>query len=129
MFGRIFCIFGLALLYFAYWNFARQSFKSKAIGDYVKNHFVREIIFGSFLSAYAIHLTLGDMVPIQLLQLGVVGSVVVLPFWIAAAFGWVSGGLSDVWNGAIDESAAYKLHGTQTVTFYFGLALLYFGME
>ena len=56
--------------------------------------------------------------------LAITGSIVVLPFWLAALLGWSVGGLGEVWGDAIGPESAYALHGSQIALFYSGLALL-----
>jgi len=56
--GRAIVILALALLFFAYSNFLPTSLSNDLIADYVKNHFIREVIFGVVLAALAIRLSL-----------------------------------------------------------------------
>jgi hypothetical protein len=127
MIGRTVAILALALLFFAYSNFAPNSLSSDLIADYVKNHFVREMIFGATLTLIAIRLSFKVDTLKHWARFGLLGSIVVLPFWIAAFFGWSTDGLAEVWGGAIDENAAFMLHGPQTIGFYIGLLLMYPG--
>lgn len=125
--GRALVIAGVGLLFVAYLNFIPTALSSDQVADYVKNHFVREIIFGVFLAAWSVRLAL---LPADTLRLGllcVTGSVVVLPFWIAFLAGWSVGGMSEVWGDAIGPEAAYLLHGSQVLIFYLGLGLIWFG--
>lgn len=125
MTGRIIAILALLLLFFAYSNFAPIALSSELIADYVKNHFVREMIFGATLTLISIRLSLRVENRKQWLMLGALGAIVVLPFWVGALLGWSTQGLSEVWGGAIDEYAAFTLHSTQTAGFFIGLALMY----
>lgn len=122
--GRVLVIGALALIFLAYSNFAPTALSSELIADYVKNHFVREILFGLVLASWAIYLTMRDLTPSRFRMIAFLGTVVVSPFWIAAAFGWSTGGLAEVWGGEIDAGAAYMLHGTQTAAFGLGLVLI-----
>jgi len=61
-------------------------------------------------------------------QIAVLGSVVVLPFWISWAFGWSVGGIEAVWGEEIDASGAYSLHIPQVLIFYLGLILLWLSL-
>ena len=127
--GRILVTFSLALLFFAYSNFAPTALGSPDIADYVKNHFVREMIFGAVLAALAIFLLYQSLDFRQWVLIAAVGSIVVLPFWVAALFGWTTGGMQLAWRGEIEPSSAYWLHGSQVVTFYLGLLVLYLSVE
>ncbi len=123
--GRVLVILSLALLFFAYSNFLPTSLSNDLIADYVKNHFIREVIFGVVLAALAIGLSLLVQTTRQWLALGGLGSVVILPFWIGAMLGWSTGGLAEIWGGAIDENGAYYLHIPQVVFFYLGWMLMF----
>jgi hypothetical protein len=123
--ARILVTFSLAMLFFAYANFAPTALGSPEIADYVKNHFVREMIFGVALSALTIYLVCRPLEGKQWLLVAIFGSVVVLPFWVAALSGWATGGMQLAWRGAIEASSAYWLHGSQVALFYCGLLLLY----
>lgn len=127
--GRIFVILSLSLLFLAYSNFAPTSLQSDSIAGYVKNHFVREIIFGVVLTVWAIQLALKPIDIFPLKQLTIIGSTIVFPFWIAVLFGWSTQGLAKVWGEAINASAAYILHSTQVGLFLFGLVLIYLAKE
>lgn len=124
MIGRVIVILALSLLFFAYSNFLPTSLSSDLIADYVKNHFIREVIFGAVLAAIAIKLSLRVKTMKQWTRLAAIGSVVVLPFWVGFVLGWATDGLSEVWGGAIDENGAFLLHIPQVVGFYVGLALM-----
>lgn len=123
--GRVLVILALALLFFAYSNFLPTSLSNDLIADYVKNHFIREVIFGTVLAALAIRLSYRMQSTREWIALGVMGSIVVLPFWIGMLLGWSTGGLTEIWGGAIDENGAYYLHGPQVVGFYVGWLLMY----
>lgn len=122
--GQFLVVTALSLLFVAYSNFGPTSLSSDKIADYVKNHFVRELIFGIALTIWAIRLALLPKEKLPFNQLLVIGSVVVFPFWIATAFGWSVGGMEQVWGKAIDASAAYTLHGVQVGLFLLGLLLI-----
>lgn len=123
--GRALVVGGLSLLFVAYFNFGRTALSSPRVADYVKNHFVREIMFGAVLASLVIALALRPLDQTTWLELAGVGSTVVLPFWIATMFGWSSGGMSEVWGESIGVRAAYAIHGAQTAAFYVSLALLW----
>lgn len=123
--GRVIVIVALALLFFAYSNFLPTSLSNDLIADYVKNHFIREVIFGVVLAAMTIRLSWRAQSKQEWFALGALGSIVILPFWIASLFGWSTGGLAEIWGGAIDEKGAYYLHGPQVVGFYLGWILMY----
>lgn len=125
--GRVLVIAGISLLFVAYANFVPTALSSELVADYVKNHFVREILFGIFLAAWTIRLALQPVNARGISILAAIGSIVVLPFWIASLFGWSVGGMSEVWGDAIGPEAAYLLHGSQVVMFYLGLVLLWLG--
>lgn len=123
--GRVIVILALALLFFAYSNFLPNSLSNDLIADYVKNHFIREVIFGVVLAGLAIRLSLRVQSTKDWITLGILGSIVVLPFWIATLFGWSTGGLAEIWGGAIDENGAYFLHVPQVALFFLGWVLMY----
>jgi peptidoglycan/LPS O-acetylase OafA/YrhL len=125
--GRLLVILALALLFVAYSNFVPTALSSEMVADYVKNHFVREIVFGVFLAGWGIRLALRPSESIPLAKLSIAGSVVVLPFWIALVAGWSVGGMSEVWGDEIGPEAAFVLHGSQVLMFYLGLLLLCVG--
>jgi len=122
--GKTFICVSIGLIFVAYLNFVPTAFRSELIADYVKNHFVREVIFGLGLAVFTIRSALSASSLSQLRLVAVFGSIVVWPFWIASWLGWSTGGLSEVWGGRIDPSAAYLLHGSQALLFVFGLAIL-----
>jgi len=124
MIGRVIVILAFSLLFFAYSNFLPTSLSSELIADYVKNHFIREVIFGAVLAAIGIKLSLRVETMKQWTTLAIIGSIVVLPFWVGFVLGWATDGLAEVWGGAIDENGAYFLHGPQLVGFYIGLVLM-----
>jgi hypothetical protein len=72
----------------------------------VKNHFLREIIFGTPIAIWTLRLALQPMNSENWLQLALAGSIVVLPFWIAWTFGWFAGGMAEVWSGKVDTNGA-----------------------
>jgi hypothetical protein len=123
--GRVLVIASIGLLMLAYSNFAPTALSSAMIADYVKNHFVREMIFGVALAVWTIRLALGPIDAARWKQIALIGSIVVLPFWVASLFGWSVGGMSEVWGGSMGPGSAYALHGPQVVMFYLGLALLW----
>ena len=96
--GRILVILSLSLLFLAYSNFAPTALQSDTIEGYVKNHFVREIIFGIALTVWAIKLALQPITTLPFKQLALIGSIVIFPFWIAVLFGWSTQGLAKVWG-------------------------------
>ena len=122
--GQILVIFSISLLFLAYANFAPTALSSEAIAGYVKNHFVREIIFGITLSIWTIKLALQPKGKLAFKQLALLGSIVIFPFWIAVLFGWATQGLAQVWGDAINSKAAYYLHGSQVFLFLLGLLLM-----
>lgn len=122
--GKCFAIAALSLIFLAYSNFVSTSLSSEMIADYVENHFVREVIFGIALAVMAVWSCWKAEDMQQYTRTAILGSIVVLPFWIATLFGWSTDGLSDVWGGDISNQSAYALHGTQVVTFYIGLVLM-----
>ncbi len=117
-------ILALSLLFFAYSNFLPTALSSELIADYVKNHFIREVIFGAILAATAIKLSLDVKTRRQWTILAILGSVVVLPFWIGLSLGWATDGIKEVWGDTIDENGAFMLHGPQVTLFYIGLLLM-----
>jgi hypothetical protein len=123
--GRAVVIAMLSLLFVAYSNFAPTSLGSPLVDDYVKNHFLREVMFGVLLTLIAIKLSLNVPTTKDWFLLAIVSNVVVMPFWIAVLFGWSTDGLAEVWGGEIDETAAYLLHGTQAVGLLIGLLLMW----
>jgi len=127
--GRILVVVSIGLMFLAYSNFVPTSLSSNQIADYVKNHFVREVIFGLTLAVYTIVLAFGAMTMDQWIRIAIVGSIVVLPFWIAALFGWSTGGIAEVWGDRINPNGAYMLHGPQVLLFYLGLAILFFSIQ
>lgn len=114
----------IAIIFLTYANFGPTSLASDQIADYVKNHFVREIIFGWALAVLAIHRAMTVSTRRQLGVAALLGSVVVLPFWVAALFGWTVGGLAEVWGQSIRASDAFLVHGIQTAMLYAGLAIM-----
>lgn len=123
--GRVFVIIGLLTLPFAYSNFLPTALSSDALPDYVKNHFIREVTFGVTLVVWTILLALKPLNAANLKKIAIFGSAVVLPFWIARAFGWSVGGMEAVWGEAIQPSGAYALHIPQASFFFVGVALLW----
>ena len=126
--GRALICLSVSLLFLAYSNFAPTALGSALISDYVKNHFVREIAFGVTLAAFVIVRTLTATCKPDVLQVALLGSIVVLPFWIAAALGWSTGGLEEVWGEKIRLASAYVLHISQVAVFYCGVAILTYAL-
>ena len=54
------------------------------------------------MSALAIFLLYQPMTFQQWILVAALGSIVVLPFWIAALFGWTTGGMQLAWQGEIE---------------------------
>jgi hypothetical protein len=127
--GKFMICIAVALIVVAYTNFAPTALQSDMVVGYVKNHFVREIIFGTGLVILTINQTIMVSSTRHILKVALMGSIVVLPFWIAVLFGWSTGGLADVWGDKINPSAAYYLHGSQLILFYLGLTLLLQGLR
>lgn len=122
--GQALIIISLSLLFLAYANFGPTALTNDRIVGYVKNHFVREIIFGLALTIWTIKLTLLPKERLPFSQIAILGSVVIFPFWIAYFLGWSDQGLAEIWGGAINTSSAYILHTSQVVLFLLGLFLL-----
>lgn len=122
--GQILVILSLSLLFLAYSNFAPTALQNENIVGYVKNHFVREIIFGIALTIWAIKLALLPKEELPFKQLVIMGSVIIFPFWIAFFLGWSDQGLAEIWGKAINTQAAYILHTSQVVLFLVGLVLM-----
>lgn len=127
--GQILIILSLSLLFLAYSNFGPTALTNERIVGYVKNHFVREIIFGLALTIWTIKLTLLPKDKLPFNQVAILGSVVVFPFWIAFLFGWSDQGLAEIWGKAIDSNTAYILHTSQVVLFLIGLLLIKFAQK
>jgi len=124
--GRVLVIVSIALMFLAYSNFAPTALSSDGIADYVKNHFVREMIFGTALAVWTIKTALQPINPTNLTRLLLVGSIVVLPFWVASLFGWSTGEIEEVWGDSLRPNGAYFLQGPQVAIFFVGIALLWF---
>ena len=127
--GRFLVISSIAMMFLSYANFLPTALGSGQLADYIKNHFVREVIFGLALAVTTIFLTFWTTDPEQWVRVAILGSIVVLPFWLGAIFGWSTGGLAEVWDGAIEAQTAYRFHTVQTVLFYLGLGVLYAGVK
>lgn len=127
--SRIFMTIAIFLLFIAYLNFAPTALSSSLVNDYTKNHFVREIMFGSVLAGFTLYLVYQKINIERWFKILFFGSVVVLPFWLAASFGWTTQGMQQAWQGEISPSSAYLLHGTQTALFYIGAGLMYLAIR
>jgi uncharacterized membrane protein len=122
--GRILVIIAIGGLFMAYALFIPTAFSHETIADYIKNHFVREIVFGSALAIMTIFLALKPTTKSSLKSIAVLGSVIVLPFWFGSLFGWSTGDMSAVWGQEMVPKDAYMYHGSQTLLFYLGVALM-----
>ncbi len=122
--GRILIILAVLMMFGAYFNFAPTALSSDQIADYVKNHFVREMIFGSTLSIIVIRKVCNPINMVQVKKIVILGSAVILPFWIAVALGWSTEGIDRIWRGEISSTAAFALHIPQTLIFIVGVSLL-----
>jgi len=71
--GQVLVILALSLLFLAYSNFAPTALQNENIVGYVKNHFVREIIFGIALTIWAIKLALLPKERLPFKQLDILG--------------------------------------------------------
>jgi len=127
--GQILVILSLSLLFLAYSNFAPTALQNENIVGYVKNHFVREIIFGIALTIWTIKLTLLPKEKLPFKQVAILGSVIIFPFWIAFLLGWSDQGLAEIWGKAINSEAAYILHGSQVGLFLIGLLFIRWGQN
>ena len=123
--GRILVIIAIGGIFLAYARFIPTAFSHETLADYIKNHFVREIIFGSTLASITIFYALKPPTKSSLKLIAVLGSVVVLPFWVGSLFGWSTGGMSAVWDQEMVPRNAYMYHGSQTMLFYLGLAVMW----
>lgn len=127
--GKLLICVAVALIVFAYASFAPTALRSDVIVGYVKNHFVREIIFGVALVTLTIQNTVSISSFKHFLYVIFIGSIVVLPFWIAVVLGWSTGGIAEVWGEKINPNAAYVLHGFQIILFYLGVGTLGLGLR
>lgn len=125
IFSKIITCGSIAIIFLAYSNFGPAALGSDMVAGYVKNHFVREILFGITLAIITLNLIILASSKRHIWKIILIGSVVVLPFWIAALLGWSTDGLEYVWSNQINSDAAYILHGTQVAMFYLGVLLLY----
>lgn len=123
--GKTLIVLALLTLPLAYSNFLPTSLSSEVLPDYIKNHFIREVTFGLALVTFTIFLISRPLTRLNFTQIAVLGSAVVLPFWIAWSFGWSVGGLDAVWGEAIQPSGAYMIHIPQASLFYLGLIMLW----
>ena len=126
--GRVLTITSVSLLFLAYSNFAPNALTSDIV-PYLKNHLIREFVFGVSLTVFTIYLATRPPSYRRCHLVFLVGSIVVLPFWIGAAFGFVTQGMEQAWQGNADSTTAYLLHGPQVVLFYCGCACLYIGTK
>ena len=123
--GKTLAIFGLLTLPFAYSNFLPTSLSSDLLPDYIKNHFIREVTFGLTLVGFTVFTITRPLTQKTFRTIALLGSAVVVPFWIAWTFGWSVGGMEAVWGEAIDASGAYMIHVPQASLFFIGLAFLW----
>lgn len=129
LFGRILVISGVLFMFIAYSQFIPTSLSTPLIADYIKNHFIREVTFGLTLACLTIYFTAIAKTLSDWRRVAILGSIVVLPFWVAWSFGWSTGGISDVWGDAISPNGAYSIHVPQIFLFYSGLLVLYIGLR
>jgi len=80
------------------------------------------------MSALAIFALYQPMNFQQWILVAALGSIVVLPFWIAALFALDDRRHATAWQGEIEPHSAYILHGSQTLIFFVGIVLLYFSL-
>lgn len=127
--GRILLITSLLFMFFAYSNFAPTALSSELLADYIKNHFIREMIFGLTLSSTVIIFACLPIDRKRYLRIALFGCFAVLPFWVGASFGLSTGGIEAVWGEEITERDAYLLHGPQTSLFLISLLILWLGVR
>lgn len=123
--GRIFLISAILLMPIAYSNFAPTALGSDLIADYIKNHFVREMIFGLSLAAMTIMMIVTPLDIEKMKKITIFSSIVILPFWVARSFGWSTGGIQEVWGPESGDGTALWLHGPQLAMYILGLSLLW----
>jgi hypothetical protein len=63
-------------------------------------------LFGVALAAWTIRLALEPIDAGRCAKLAALGSIVILPFWVAALAGWSVGGIEKVWGSPIRPRAA-----------------------
>ncbi|GEM_PF-3479761 len=123
--GKTCILIAIGLLFIAYSIFIPTAFASETIGDYIKNHFIREIIFGLTLTGWTLWITLKHRPGNPITFIALLGSAIVLPFWIGTLLGWSTGDMAAVWEGAMTPQSAYLYHSGQVFLFYIGLAFLW----
>lgn len=127
--GRILVISGISFMFIAYSQFIPTSLSTPLIAGYVKNHFIREVTFGLTLACMTIYLTFNAKNIYDCRRVAALGSIVVMPFWVAWTFGWSTGGISDVWGDSISPNGAYMIHVPQISLFLSGLLFLFSGLR
>ncbi|MCF6433732.1 hypothetical protein [Leisingera sp. MMG026] len=127
--GRILIISGISFMFIAYSQFIPTSLSTPLIADYVKNHFIREVTFGLTLASITIYFTFKAQTLQDWRRVSILGTIVVIPFWVAWTFGWSTGGISEVWGDSISPNGAYMIHVPQITLFFSGLAVLFFSLR
>ena len=122
--GRVLTIASISFLLLAYSNFGPNALTNPDIVPYLKNHLVREFVFGAFLALTTIYLVIRPIDLNRWKLIALLGTIVVAPFWVAASFGFVTQGMEGVWQGNM-RGNAFVLHGSQVGGFYLGLLMLF----
>ncbi len=123
--GKIITGLAIVSLFISYTQLIPVAFTNESLADYIQNHMIREIIFGSTLAIWTLLFLFKPLSHHTFKYIAILGSVIVLPFWVGFLFGWSTDGIDAVWGDSVAPKASYIYHAVQTVIFYLGLLLLW----
>ena len=122
--GQGFMLLMTALTVFSILYFASVSLERADLADYIRNHFVREILWGLTLSGVVASLTLQAR---SAALAALFGGLLVAPFWLGYLGGIGKSEIGAVWGDTAAPTDSLMLHATQVVLFGLGAFLMSIG--
>ena len=122
--GQALTLLSVAVTVFSILYFAAAALGREEIADYIRNHFVREIVFGLTLCAATAWLALRRPAGGGIGLLALLGGLLVAPFWIGVAAGIGNREIAAIWGDLAGPSDSFALHTVQAALMLLGVALM-----
>jgi len=115
---------GLTLVTHAQFLITVLGVDTAVLGDYMKNHLIREVLYACLLSIFTLIFTFGQMTAMRWKLLFVSGCAMVFPFWVAYFMGYTNRHMEQVWGFDLGPLMPWYVHGGQVIAFLAGAYLL-----
>ena len=123
--GRILIGLSMFLLFLSYYQYIPHMLTTPALGNYVKNHMIREQLFGATLALFVLRLCwIGPRTRDHYIQTVALGGLVAGAFWIGFLTGHRIDGIAQVWGPGMGATGTFSLHVPQLVFYLVGAAIL-----